>query len=60
MKLAYKLRFLPTLAGVAMMFYFFIHWVGVSLPYQDPTSELLAEQAAALKKAVLMIFISAT
>ena len=43
MKLAYNLRFLPVVIGTILTIYFFTHWAGVSLPYQDPTSVLLVK-----------------
>ena len=48
MKKAYKLRFLPILAGVLFALFALAQYAGVSLPYQDATSEMLAARAAAV------------
>ena len=51
MKLAYKLRAVPLTLGLLCIAYHFLLFAGHSLPYQDPTPELLAIQHGQLTDA---------
>ena len=45
MKIAYKLRFVPIMISAVFAFICFGHLSSASLPYQDPTADMLQEQS---------------
>lgn len=55
MRVAYKLRVVPTILGLIFTICSFTLLSGHSIPYQDPTPELLAHQAGQIKDAELMV-----
>lgn len=49
MKIAYTLRICPMIFGALLYSIFLCIWAGSSLPYPDPTPQLLATQARTLQ-----------
>ena len=45
MKIAYKLRFIPMIIFAISTVTIFAKFSGVSLPYQDPTADMLQKQS---------------
>ena len=45
MKIAYKLRFVPIMISAVFAFICFGNLSSASLPYQDPTADMLQEQS---------------
>ena len=55
MKIAYRLRVVPLLAGIAVTLIGGVRYAGAALPYPDPTPQLLAGQALQLSAARALI-----
>jgi hypothetical protein len=55
-RIGYELRHFPLLTGLAAILLGFMRYAGDSLPYQDPTPELLAAQAAQIAYDTKLIF----
>ena len=51
MKIAYKLRFIPALVSVVIVLVSYLKLSLVSLPYQDPTAEMLQKQSEQISSA---------
>ena len=45
LKAAYRFRFVPIMLSAIFAFIGFAKWSAVSLPYQDPTADMLQEQS---------------
>lgn len=55
MHVAYKLRFVPIILGVVFASFSFLLLASRSIPYQDPTPEMLVHQATQISNAQLMV-----
>lgn len=55
MKLIYRLRLIPLFLSIIFTFISFVNLSGVSLPYQDPTAEMLDKQTIQINTAETLV-----